>query len=256
MSLDGLTSSAWFWVGVIFLGSALLGAAVMLISSLPFVGRYMRGFRKGMQPVARILPIVGIIGLVSTLGGIGIFESASLVGAEDVEIVDMQVTTDFTSVTGCTIAEDNNVDDRVNVRCTDKNTGQVNETAAQYEVQEGIITVTRGGNLEPASCTVKAYSADYFSEKTPGDGTVYNIVEVTTLDELEVYLADNSAAATTSQKERIELSFAEGEATETLGVLIELDEDAHDNLNQYSTKDIVLDVCGMPFYFRVWQMST
>ncbi len=220
-----------------------------------------------IKPIVKKLPIlrnkqalvlVLIGGFLVTSGILGSMGFGSVAGASSnkVQIADLQVTTSFAG--NCTIAANSNQDDLLDVRCTDAN---VDETAGYEELDTGIITVFRGGNLDAMSCPVVATTQEGFtSEKTPGDGSEYTIVEETTVGELEVYLnakasGSGAAATTSSVKERTTLEFAEGISQAHLGVVLELEEGAHDSLNQYSYKDVVINVCGKPFTMRVHRMD-
>lgn len=204
--------------------------------------------------------IIGIsfIALLVTSGvfGTGIFGTASA-GQRRVRISDVQVTTSFDG--NCTNTLNSNNPDLLDVRCLGY---EHNETATWYEVDSGILTVYREGDLSPVSCKVTATTNEGFtSEKTPGDGNRYTIVEETTLDELEVYLnpqksGSGAAASTSSPKETTYLEFDEGASQAHLGILVELDSDAMQQLNQYSYKDIKINICNSKYFtIRAHQMS-
>lgn len=216
-----------------------------------------------LRPLARRLPflnkrslmLIGIGGFLITSGVIGSMSLGSVSdGTSGTIITDLQVTTDFTTDTAGNgnLTENANQDDLLDVRLMDS---WAVETAGSEEVYTGVITVTRAGDLEPNSCTVSCrVPPDFESESSP-DGTKHNILEKTTQGAYECYLADGAAATVNSPKETVQLSFSDGEASTTLGVAMEVDEEGHDFLNQYSYKDVVVDVCGKGYVFRIHRMD-
>jgi hypothetical protein len=237
----------WFYALLLVVAFLSWVTIKALITKIPILGSVL-GNRQTFMFVM-LLGLAVSTGIFASMGFGSVAVSRQPAGSV---ISDLQVTTNFLSDGGCTMAEDNNVDDLWNIRCTD---AQLNETASVYEADTGIITVRRIGDLEPDSCPVVASVSSFGSEKTPGDGNVYKIVEETTLSELEVYLNAGGAATTSSPKGSTVLHFAEGDADQTLGVLIEGEESAHDQLNQYSYKDVTIDVCGKPYIFRIHRMD-
>lgn len=232
------------WVVVVFV--AMMGYR--------FVPRALKRF-----PIVnnkRTLAIVGLIMLAWTLGlfaSLGSWGTASVAGT-GIAVTDLQVTTDFnTSTNGSSmISENSNQDDLIDARFNDAHTS---ESASQYEIHEGLITVTRAGDLSPNSCPVTAIVPPKYEDESAPTGQTYNIVEQDNIGNYEVYLADGAAASASSPKETVQLSFSDGEASTTLGVLMEVDEEGHDALDQYSYKDVVLDVCGKPYTFRIHRMT-
>jgi hypothetical protein len=240
------TPSFYLMLGLVSLFA--YGVIRGLVSRIPVVNSILKGRTN--------IVLFCALGFLITSGGISALGLGSVTKSvsSGVLISDLQVTTDFAG--NCTISENSNIDDLVDVRCLDANT---TETAGDYELKTGVITVTRGGDLSAMSCPVVASTQrQWQSEKTPGDGNLYTIVETTTLGELEVYLtaaSSTTAATTSSPKQNTQLAFAEGAALGYVGVLIEVDETAHDQLNQYSYKDVVVNICGKPFTFRIHRMD-
>lgn len=235
----------YFWV-------TLFGLAVVGWGVLSKVFKYFPILRNRNTVI-----MIAIGGFLFTSGIFAAMGFGSVGSSQDpkVYISDLQVTTDFAG--NCTIAESGITDDLVEVRCTDANAV---ETADALELSTGVITVTRRGDLVPMSCPVVASTVrDYESEATPGDGTKYTILEQTTKGELEAYIrtcsTSSCASATTYPKEKTDLAFDEGVSTGYVGLVLEVDEDAHDNLNQYSYRDVVLNICGKPMTFRVHRMD-
>jgi hypothetical protein len=201
--------------------------------------------------------IAALIGFLVTSGGFGLFGSlgtGSLSGAtaSAVYVSDMQITTTFLTDAGGTVAENQNVDDLLDIRLTD---AQANETSDFYELDTGLLTVTRTGSLEPTSCQVRCIVPPVYEDESSPDGTTYNILERDTLGKYECYLKSGGAATTSSQKEMTSLVFADGDADQTLGVALEVDEEGHDALNQYSYRDVTIDVCGAPYTMRIHKMD-
>lgn len=238
---------------LILVGAVLLawGAWAGLRRSVPFVNRLTK-----MHWLA-----IGVGGFFFFGGSLGMLfpGGTGSIGGSAVDIYDLQVTTDFKRNATDTLSVDAQNKYMIPVRLTD---AQSSETATHEEVDTGIITVFRNGkSLPAASCIVEASTLrNYQSELTPGDGTTYTITEVTTQNELEVYLeakksGSGAAATTASPKERTVLEFDEGVSQAHLGVAIEVDEAGLDQLSQYSTRDVVVDICGAPFVFRVQAMT-
>lgn len=241
--LDFLNNQA-LWLILIGVGVIAWSSVSNIVKKLPFISSRSNFI---MVAVAGFLVTSGIIGGLGSWGT----GSAGSLSLGNFEVSDIQVTT--SGAGNCTISNNNNVDDLMDVRCTDVN---VNENTGITEMNTTILTVTRTGSLEPVSCNVVASTQRGFqSEVTPGDGSTYTILEVTTLGQLEAYVQDGAAATYNSPKESTSLTFADGVATRTLGLLMEVDEGAHDNLNQYSYRDVLVDVCGRPFTVRIHRMD-
>lgn len=220
-------SSSTFWI--LMLAGTMLAWGTMkkIVGKLPVVNN-----RKTMMLFSAVM-LVWALGLFGTLG------FGSLAASSSVAITDLQVTTSFATGAGGSIAEDTLVPDTVNVRMTD---AQLNETTGVLEVSTGVITVTRSGDLTPASVPVTVSYSLYNSEKTPSDGVNYAIVDRTAANEPKVYLKDGGAAATTDSKGQTQLAFGDGVAIKTLGVVIEGSEAGHDALNQYSSRPVYVTV--------------
>lgn len=246
-SLQAIVSNPWFYVTLLGLAIFAYGTLRALTKVLPI---------KLTRTAVVMIAIVGVA-ITSGLFGANTFGTASLTPQSGVQIADLQVTTSFATDGDGNVSENTNVDDLVDIRLTD---AQSNESSGIYDMDDGIITIFRSGELNAMSCPVIASTPAYASEVTPGDGSSYKIVEETSLGELEVYLnakksGSGAAAATTSPKEKTTLEFDEGISQAHLGVLIEVDETAHDNLNKYSYRDVVVNVCGKPMTFRVHRMD-
>jgi hypothetical protein len=238
-----------FWVIWSLIAFLAYGAIKPFIKKIPIINNQ------------QAMIFVGIAGMLITSGIFGTMSFGSVGGSKlggGVAVSDLQVTTDFGG--NCTVTPNNNQDDLYDVRCGSIASANVSETAARYEVHSGIITVFRTGALNPISCPVVASTVEnYNSETSPGDGNKYTIVEETTLNELEVYLnakksGSGAAASTTSPKERTTLEFDEGTSQAHLGVLMELDVAAMENINQYSYRDVTVNICGKPMTFRPTRM--
>lgn len=246
MVWSDIFTSSTFWI--VMLALAVFGYGVIRSSPLKKLPVFNNKNTFMLVALAGLLLTSGLIGSWS-LGSLS--QSASVAG---VSVSALQVTTSFTTGAGGSIGENANVDDLIDVRMTD---AQSNETSGVYEATTGILTVTRTGSLDPISCDVVASTPSYTGEtaSTQGNSVSYKILEETTTGDLNAYLKAGGAAATTDPKETTSLAFADGVATATLGVLLQVDEEAHDALSQYSYKDVVVDVCGKPFTFRIHRMD-
>jgi hypothetical protein len=234
-----------FWLilsGVMLFGYSLFSG---LIKKVPVLGSMNR----------KTLVMIGIGGFLVTsgiLGGIMGSAGTGSLAEQGFVISDLQVTTTFTSDGGASPVENANVDDLIDVRLTD---AQANETAGIEEIYSGVITVTREGSLEPMSCAVRTVMPADFADEAGDDGRRYNILEKTTTGDWESYISDGAAATINSPKDHGTLTFADGASTQTIGFALEIDEEGHDALNQYSYKDVVYDICGKPFTFRLHRMD-
>lgn len=206
----------------------------------------------------RNLMIIGIVGFLITsgiFGNIGLWETGSMGGGSWV-VSDLQVTTSHGTDAGGTLSESSNYDDLLDVRFTD---AQSNETSAILEINgTGEITVTRTGQLIADSCDVKCIVPAKFEDQSAPDGTKYSILEETALGESECYIraaATSGSATTSSPKEKASLPFAEGIQTAYVSVVLEVEEGGHDALDQYNSKDVVIDICGKPFTYRIHRMD-
>jgi hypothetical protein len=240
--------SVWFWVIL----TAVTFFSYSTIKSTPLKRLPIFNNRK-------MLLIAGIVGIVLTSGvftGLGVLGTGSLLGASGIVISDIQVTTAHGNNTASVLSESSNFDDLLDIRLTD---AQVAETASFLEINgTGVLTVTRTGDLKASSCQVRALLPADFEDESAPTGTKYNIVEKTALGEYEVYIetaSTSTSASTSSPKETTTLAFAEGVAKGFVSVVIEIDEEGHDALNQYNSKDIMLDICGKPYIYRVHRMD-
>lgn len=236
-----------FWLVVLGL-MVFVPGIIRVVTSLPILRR--------VPWTTWMMVCIGALIITSgVFGGIK-WPTGSLTKTSGFMITDLQETTSFATDISGSVAANANQDDLWDVRLTD---AQANETSGYYELDDGVLTVTRTGDLTAMSCPVVATTSTFGSEKTPGDGNQYKIVEETTLGELEVYLRTCSSAscasATTYPKGATSLAFDEGVSLGYVGVLIEVEESAHDQLNQYSYKDVVVDVCGKPATFRIHRMD-
>ena len=125
------------------------------------------------------------------------------------------------------------------------------DTTAGLELTTGIITVYRTGNLEPASCPVTALIPPKYQDEGAPTGVTYSIIESNSMGVYEVYLSDGSVATVSSPKQNTVLAFGDGVAMKTLGLAFEVDSEGHGALNQYGYKDVVVDICGKAFTFRI-----
>ncbi|MEO5350528.1 MAG: energy-coupling factor transporter transmembrane protein EcfT [Magnetococcus sp. YQC-3] len=235
----------------------------ILLALTLFAYGVIRSSPLGKLPLIRsrkMLMWVGIIGLAFTLGlfgSVGSFGTGSFSsGVTASSISGLQVTTAFVSNNSAANAVENgNYDDVLDIRLND---AQVGETAGEYELAGGVIKVTRSGDTSAWSCPVRCQIPADFVDEGTGVGPARSILEVNGKGEHECYLngASTSTNATTSSaKEITSLPFAEGIDTAYLGVALEVDEEAHDYLDQYNSKPIVVDVCGVPYTFNVYRMD-
>jgi hypothetical protein len=203
--------------------------------------------------IASIIGFLIFSGVFSSLG-IADWGTGSLAGS--LVVSDLQIVTTHQTDNGGTLAVNANVDDLLDCRFTDE---QSNETTLIEEINgTGVIAVTRTGALPADSCTVRAIIPPKFQDESAPNGNYFSIVEEDSLGVPEVYIEASSSstgASLNSPKETTTLAFAEGVARGYVSVMIEIDEEGHDALNQYSYKDVVLDVCGKPYTYRIHRMD-
>jgi len=205
----------------------------------------------------RTLIIACILGIILTSGILGTFGFGALTdsGGAGWSISELQVTTAFTNASSADdISENSQVDDMIDARFVD---AEVHEAAGAYEVN-GTILVTRTGKLPADSCNVRCVIPPKFEDESAPTGTTYPILEETSKGEYECYLATSSStvgATTSSPKEKASLAFAEGVSTGYVGIMLEVEETGHDALDQYSYKDVIVNVCGKPFVIRIHRMD-
>lgn len=246
----------WDWLTGIFTNpmtyAIIFGMALLAYGALRSLTKVFPVINKVNKAQWLMIGGFGFLILSGVLGSVA-WNTGSLNGG-GIMITDLQVTTAFKSNSTGTgvVDESTGVDDLIDIRLDDTS---VDETSGIDELETGIITVTRSGDLEPDSCTVRCILPQPYANEATDDGTRYNILERTTVGEYECYLADGAAATTSSPKEKVSLSFSDGEASTTLGVHMEVDEEGHDALEKWSFKDVVVDVCGKPFIFRFHRMD-
>lgn len=241
--------SSTFWL--VLLALSIFGYGIIRATPL----RKLPIFNK-----RKTLMWVSVAGLLIVSGWLGSFGLGSLspVSASDWSVTNLQVTTAFNDTSNGTsiVTENSNVDDLIDVRATDE---QVSETTSgDFELGNGVVMVTRTGGLGADSCTVRCVVPPKFEDESAPTGQVYGILEEDNIGTPECYLnaaSSSTAAATTSPKEVTSLAFDEGVAIGYVGVALEVEETGHDALDQYSYKDVVVDVCGKPFTFRVHRMD-
>jgi hypothetical protein len=213
---------------------------------VPYIGRLARRFGGRRTAPFVMLAIGFIVG-----GGLGSLTGLNIIEAKDWSVTDLQVTTDFSAVNlSSTTTENANIINLLDVRATDAQAADGNA-----EVANGIVTVTRTGDLKADSCTVSCLVPPSYPNEAGDDGTRYDILEKNTLGQFSCHLKEGAAATTDSPRERTTIGFDEGAATDTLGIQIEIDEEGHDALEQYSYKDVIIDFCGKPLTFRIHRMD-
>jgi len=249
MNISTLTIyNPWFYVVV----------AVLMFTGWLGIKRLFRGI-----PILKnksyvyLICIIGflLVGGASYLGISSNWGTASLTSVSAMRITNIQITGLSPSAAGGTTTLDANNPYLIHVRQTD---AQANETSIIYELNSSKFTITRSGDLKAASCLVKIYSADWLIDETTGQqgSTPFNILEKDATGRYKSYLADSTTWATTSDSQgEVQVAFAEGVATKTFTMLMNVEETAHDALNQYSSRDVTLDVCGTPVIVKFTRMD-
>lgn len=236
------------WLWLILAGGALLGINLLRMvgaNRLPIIGRFTR--RRPLIIVSAVMLLV-ITGTLSHLG----FGTAS-VATSGVVVSDLQVTTDFEQ----NATEHSTIDDLIDFRYADADVS----ADTHFPIRTGAIAVTRSGDLPAESCQVRAIPPARYEDEdgVTSPGVTRNILVENAMGTYTVHVATGSAsstnATTSDPKETNTLAFAEGVAKGYVSVYAAVDEEGHDGLNQYSYKDILLDICGKPFTLRVHRMD-
>jgi hypothetical protein len=202
-----------------------------------------------------LMIIVAIVGLLFTMGFLGSIVGGTVGASSSFGITRLDVTQAFTTGAGGTIAVDSNTPNLINVRLTD---AQSNETTGINEVNgTGIITVTRSGDLKAASVPITCTSTDYFKNEVTGQtsASAYSILEKNNLGLKACYIKIGGVATSSDVRESNTLAFAEGVSTGTFGVMMDVDEESHDALTQYSYRDVTVNVGEQKYTFRIWRMD-
>lgn len=202
--------------------------------------------------IALILLAIGVFGVG---GGMGFFDNVASYAAQDskyapTDITDVRVTTAFaTADTNCSTGEDPSVNYKSYLRC-DGETG-----ASTQELGTGIFTVYRVGS-RAETCPVTCTSPSFSSETDSSDTTSYKIVDENTKGELKCYVNNGGAASTSSPKGKTVLGFTEGAASATLGLVVDVDREGMQNLQNYSSVPINLDICGFNYVYEYTQVAS
>jgi len=230
------------------------GVLVLTLFSYATIRRFTR--RIPFLKQKKMLMLVAGIGLASTLGllaSLGFGSTGSMTPGVWA-ISEVQIT-GLDDTNGGTVAVDGSNPYLINVRQTD---AQANETALNYEVNQSTFTIQRTGELVADSCRVCISSAEYIKNEVTGqDGTnPYNILEKDVAGRYKTYLNDASTAPTTTDSQGCaNVAFAEGVASETFTMIVNVDEESHDALLQYSSRDATLDICGFPVVLSFRRMD-
>jgi len=242
-----------FWLVPLFWYVLAILTFVGITYKLPFVGRFVKQLLPNKRTGAVILVVIGLfVGgvFVSLLGGTPASTTGGVAGAMSIAMIDYKAGTSH-NTTLCAIGEDTVRSNIAYIRAAD--TG-VLETASSPEF-DGNLTIVRTDSSKAGSCKVTASVTSFRSPSDSSDVNSYKITEETSGGELEVYL-EADRATTSSQKEEFYLDFAEGVSTEVLGVYMEIDEEAADELNIYDTKNVVLTFCdGSRYTFEYMELD-
>lgn len=233
MDMSALIKNPIFYIGVL----AILGI-VFWENISKLIGRV------GIKTKGQYFLLLGLAFLL--VGGIGIFDNSgtgSFTETDTTTNFGIQLVSAFsfngTDVTGA------NIDVMSDVRATEE------QVSADSQISDGLLTVTRrtaDGTLPPASYTVTVgLPADYPDGAMPTP-ILYNLVTRDANKRSSVYLHDGGVASTSDVRETLELTFAEGEATAQLGMLINLDADNFGHLAQYDEKNIDFFIEGQRIY--------
>jgi hypothetical protein len=210
---------------------------------LPVLSKSFKGLFKNK------IVLIGLV-VVGVLFFMNSGTDLNITGGSTATITDLSLSS-VTGNTSGTLAIDTSKDATVTARFLDP---QVNETDDEYEIMI-LVDVERSGILAenvPVSVSVPSF----LSEVDDTDDNTYYSVEKTTLGEFEVYFSiDDAYAQDTDPMDSMYLSFAEAQTTERLGITLELDKEAIDELDQYSTKVIAINIGNEVLYVEVMSTS-
>jgi hypothetical protein len=247
MNIPSILSSPLLWGALLALGLFAWGTVRSFVKGIPIVNKR-----------SSYLFITAVV-LLLVSGMLQGFSLGSLTGASAAvtgwSVSDVKLSNLGTNVVGGTIAVDSTDAKLVNLRMTD---AQANETTSNFEVNTSIFTVTRSGELPADSCIITVTTQDYSISQVTGaqSATPYNILEKDVDGKVQAYLKSGTVQASSSDYQvTMPLAFTEGSASAQFTLTAEIDEESHDALLQYNSKDIQVDVCGTPVVIRAFRMD-
>lgn len=237
--------SMWeFWaivVAVIALGA---------YKGMPFLPKVVKAL--GGQKQAQWIAVIGVLITSGLL--VGFFGSTASIGAGTTAGSGSVASLHSISVSAggnCTVAEDTNKENLITMECDDVDSS---ETAGVGEAYVNF-TLKRNGILAE-SCPITVTTGKFTSPSDTSDTTDYYILERNTKDEWEVYFTTTAGVPDTSDvQHETDVGFTEGTKDVTVYTLIEIDEQASDELNQYDRVDIDFDFCGTPYKIEYMEMD-
>jgi hypothetical protein len=238
--LISILKSPWFWIVLAGIAYFYWKTISRYIPKLPVINK-----RNSFVLVTLLIGLM-LLGVFGMLG----FGSISSTGTSS--IIGSQVTTNFATLGGGSVALSTITKNTLDLRMTN---AQVN---GSLELASGVIQFTRGGELKADSCNVRAIvPAPFYNQSNTDQNDLFHLIERDSLRVPKVYLncGSSSAAATTSSPtEKTVMPFAEGVAVAYCGVAMEVDKTAHSAMLQYSSMPVVLDFCGERYTVNVFRM--
>ena len=227
------------WLYVVLIGMAISGIGMRTLKKV--------NLNKNKIYVISAIGLLFAFGIVS-LAMLGIGGTGSLIGGSGVIIDRIQTTTAYTldnDTTGVNVADSGTDDTRQSIFYLTEPTAN-----GDALIEAGIFTVTRKGDLIPASCEVRVIKPASYDI---ADTTYRIVTQDVDTGVMNAYVStDTNAVATTSDpKETSQLAFAEGVATGYVSFLIEIDETGVDPMTQYAEKHIQTSICGYPYTFTI-----
>ena len=176
------------------------------------------------------------------------FGGTGSLAAGGADVVQLQTTTAYLFSGNVTAVADSGSDS------TKGSVFYINETqvAGNGYIDTGVWQVRRAGSLPADSCLVQVIKPPRFDIS---DTTYHLVDEVSASDTtMKAYVHTGSStgdASNSDPKETNYLAFDEGVANGFVAVNITIDETAWDELTQYDSKFINVDVCGYAYSFEL-----
>lgn len=239
--------------------SAGLAFIFLIVAILGLTNKQVKGFLNafsfglGSNMVVLILLVLAVIG-----GGFGYASSwlgtASAVGIGSNNVDGMMATQlercDYSSATlvagtNITARQDPNSNNRVFL---DIDESDYQDAVEGYEVNVTFNCYRMGATDKAGAVELVAKGPSFASETSTTDSSTYNILETSSRPSpifqgsylQTIYLDDDASVSTSDSQEFTYIEFAEGEKSSVVSILGEIDSTSFANLNNQTTKEIVL----------------
>jgi hypothetical protein len=258
--ISGTLAAIFLIVGLVTLFSKRARRLLNIVRRLPVIG--------ALSPFLISMILIGL-GLMA--GGFSVVQGWIPLGIGDVLPASVTPATSLppTTISYCEYTEGHAVNDNITIRADTSRTDLVwldtpdiwinssntsilgaacnDEASGQYEAQINITCVRSGTDVyEDGAVEIVAKGDKFLSELDPSSASEYGLLELKSTTssvwsgeyQQEIYLAESTQPTTSSDIERTYLTYSEGEKELTLGIAVELDKQACQQLNNYTTSHI------------------